>query len=98
MRCALEEGSSARSNWWRRAAAAVAPAVVLLRRRASSSSSLSSILTSILVGFLLSIFVESVQCVKEEGGGRISLLHELDSLTLRSMIRHYRFGSDPILK
>lgn len=60
MRCALEEGSLARSSCWRREVGAVVAAEeaaveVAARLRASSSSSLSSIRTSIFVGFRLSI-------------------------------------------
>lgn len=63
MRWGLAEGSLARSKWWRRVVDAVgvevAEVVVVVEvevdLRAPSSSSLSSTLTSILLGFLLSI-------------------------------------------
>ena len=64
MRWGLAEGSLARSKWWRRVVDAVgvevAEVVVVVVEvevdlRAPSSSSLSSTLTSILLGFLLSI-------------------------------------------
>lgn len=57
----LEDGSLVRSKWWRRDVVEVALVVAVTeeeeaeRLRASSSSSLSSILTSIFDGFLLSI-------------------------------------------
>lgn len=57
MRCALEVGSLLRLRLWRRVAdgASVVVAAAAARLRACSSSSLSSILTSILLGCLLSI-------------------------------------------
>ena len=63
MRWGLAEGSLARSKWWRRVVdvvgVEVAEVVVVVEvevdLRAPSSSSLSSTLTSILLGFLLSI-------------------------------------------
>lgn len=62
MRWGLAEGSLARSKWWRRVVDAVGVEVaevvvveVEVDLRAPSSSSLSSTLTSILLGFLLSI-------------------------------------------
>lgn len=70
MRWDLEEGSwKERSKCWRREEVAVAAAAeaeeeaaaaAAARLRASSSSSLSSTLTSILVGFRLSISLLSV--------------------------------------
>lgn len=71
MRWDLEEGSwKERSKCWRREEVAVAAeaeeeaAAAAARLRASSSSSLSSTLTSILVGFRLSISLLSVSPLK----------------------------------
>ncbi|KAL0403856.1 UNVERIFIED_CONTAM: hypothetical protein Sradi_2026400 [Sesamum radiatum] len=77
MRWDLQEVSwDERSKWWRREEAAVDEgaaaeddAAAAARLRASSSSSLSSTLTSILVGFRLSISALSARRATLTGSG-----------------------------
>lgn len=105
----FDAAAAERSSWWRREEAAdveeeeeaAAAAAVGAHLRASSSSSLSSMATSILLGFLLSIF-SAVGCLSSQlrtaspysleylRGGRLAVILYSNGTVVANYRRGYR--------